>query len=116
MADITLRVEASGENLAQVTAELLALLTTEARVDARPVTTPAPDGAKSGTGISLGVIALNLLTRVAERRASAAVATWLEERETRKVTVVSADGQDVFQGNLTRAERVKLEKWLSDRG
>lgn len=117
MADFTVRVEASGENLAQVTAELLELLTTAARLDARPVTGPAPDGSKSGTGLTIGELVVSgALSATTVRAASAVLVSWLHGRAKRKVTLRSGDGEIVLDGTPTPAQQAMVEKWLSERG
>lgn len=108
MADITLRVEASGENLARVTAELLELLAAAA-VDARYPRISAPDGAKSGIGLTIGELELSATSAPA---AASVLVSWLE-RTRRKVTLTSGDQKFVVDG--TRAQDA-VEKWLTERG
>jgi hypothetical protein len=117
MADITVRIEASGENLARVTAELLELLTTAARLDARPAPGTAPDGAKSGTGLTIGeLIVSGALSATSVRAASSVLVSWLQGRTKRKVTLKSGDDEIVIDGTPSRAQQAVVEKWLSERG
>ncbi|MDX3655952.1 hypothetical protein PV646_01420 [Streptomyces sp. ID05-26A] len=117
MADITLRVEASGENLAKVTAELLELLSADARLDVRQVASEVPGGAKSGTGLTVGELVVSGVLSAASVRAGASVlVSWLQGRAERKVTLKSVDDEIVIDGTPTRAQQELVEKWLRERG
>ncbi|MCG8922364.1 hypothetical protein [Lentzea sp. CC55] len=92
-------------NLAQVTAELLELLTTAARVDARSVTGSAPDGAKSA-GLAIGeLVVTGVLSAASVRAAASVLSSWLQGRAKRKVTLKAGDDEIVLDGPLTRAQQ-----------
>lgn len=117
MADFVVRIAASGENLAQVTAELLALLTSEARVDARPVPGPAPDGSKTGTGMTIAELAVTgALSATTVRALASVLVAWTQSRSKRKLTLKAGDEELVIDGTVTRAQQAVVEKWMSDRG
>lgn len=117
MADITVRIDASGENLAKVTAELLELLTNAARVDVRPVPVVAPDGSKSGTGMTLGELAVTgVLSATSVRALASVLVEWARTSAKRKLTLKSGDDSLVIDGTVTRGQEAVVEKWLRERG
>ncbi len=112
MGEVTIRVEASGENLTRVTAELLALLTTAAGPDARRVDAPVDGTARSGPGISFDEFLRIGVPEGTAGAVSSVLATWARSSK-RRLTLTSGDDQLVVDG--TAAQDV-LERWLSGRG
>lgn len=111
MPDITVRIDASGENLARVTAELLELLNNAARVDARPVPATAPDGSK-GDGLSAGELAVaGALSANAVRALASVLVDWAKGQ--RRLTVAAA-GEPMIIDATTGTETVVA--WLRERG
>ena len=110
MADITVRVEASGENLTRVTSELLELLATAARLDARRLDAPV-----DGTARSISFDEFLAFGPVPAERAgvvSAVLAEWAKSSK-RRLTLTSGDDQLVVDGTAAQAA---VEQWLGERG
>lgn len=115
MADFRLSIDAPG-GAASATNLLLQELVRGARVDARHAPADLPDGAKSGSGMTIAELVLNGTLSAAAAGAVASVVTAFVQRgSARKVTIRSGDEEISVEGLDARSQKALLESWLRER-
>ncbi|MBA8923059.1 hypothetical protein BC739_000256 [Kutzneria viridogrisea] len=114
MTQIEIVLEADG-NLAAATSSLLRELHGGARVDARPVSTPAEPGAKSDTATTIGALVVAGLTTPSAIRALVSVLlAFVKRGSARSIELRSGQDRLRIDGAGARTERQVVETWLRE--